>query len=117
MTMEISSTVVDSINVLEISGSFDIYTVTGVRAWFDQAATQSPLFIVVDLAQVDFIDSTALAILVQGLKRARERDGDISLSGLRAPVRMVFELTRLDKVFEIYPTKEEAIAAFHKHRA
>jgi anti-anti-sigma regulatory factor len=39
------------------------------------------------------------------------------LSGLRAPVRMVFELTRLDKVFEIYPTKEEAIAAFHKHRA
>lgn len=109
--MELTSTIVNQVNVLEISGSFDIYTGGVVRAWFDEATKNPPVLIVVDLAQVDFIDSTALATLVQGLKRAREQNGEIFLSSLRAPVRMVLEMTRLDKVFEIYATKEDAVAA------
>ena len=109
--MELTSTIVNQVNVLDVSGSFDIYTAGVVRAWFEEATAKPPALIVVDLAHVDFIDSTALATLVQGLKRARVQKGDIYLSSLHAPVRMVLELTRLDKVFEIYTTKEDAVAA------
>ena len=101
-----------NVNVIELSGSFDIYNASKVRSCMDQVALELPVNIVVDLAQVDFIDSTALATLIHGKKIARENQGDIRLSGLRQPVRMVFELTRLDKVFEILGNQEEAIQAF-----
>jgi anti-sigma B factor antagonist len=110
--MELTSNQINEINILELSGSFDIYTATTVRDWMEQATASTPANIVVDLSGVNFIDSTALATLVQGIKRARQHQGDIRLSGLARPVRMVFELTRLDKVFEIYSTKEAAVQAF-----
>ena len=110
--MKLSSHQINNVNVLKLSGSFDIYTATTVREWMDTATQSIPSNIVVDLSEVDFIDSTALATLIQGMKRARSNQGDIRLSGLRQPVRMVLELTRLDKMFEIYVGCEEAIRAF-----
>ena len=46
------------------------------------------------------------------MKRARQRDGDLRLCCLQRPVRMIFELTRLDKAFEIFAGEDEAIQAF-----
>lgn len=66
----------------------------------------------VNLEQVNFVDSTALATLVQGMKRARQQGGDLYLAHLQPPVRMIFELTRLDKAFAIYASEEEAVRAF-----
>jgi len=40
------------------------------------------------------------------------QDGDLYICGLQQPVRIIFELTRLDKFFEIFPAEEDAIAAF-----
>jgi anti-sigma B factor antagonist len=110
--LELSSHQVKNVNVLKLSGSFDIYAAKVVREWMNTATQLVPSNIVVDLSDVDFIDSTALATLIQGMKRARSNQGDIRLSGLRQPVRMVLELTRLDKMFEIYVGSEEAIRAF-----
>jgi anti-sigma B factor antagonist len=112
--MEIKTTHSASVNVLEISGNFDIYTAGEVRDWFEKTTSKSPANIVVDLSDVNFIDSTALATLVQGMKRAREMNGDIRLSGLQPSVRMVLELTRLDKVFEIFPRQTDAVQAFER---
>ena len=110
--MKIISETFNNIKILEISGSFDIYSATPVRYWLDQALEDSPAYIVIDLTNVNFIDSTALAILMQGIKRAREMKGDMYLCGLQAPVRMVLELTRLDNIFEIFPSKDKAIFGF-----
>jgi anti-sigma B factor antagonist len=110
--MELSSIQSSTVNVLKMSGSFDIYTAGEVREWIEKSTEKSPANIVVDMEEVDFIDSTGLATLVQGLKHAREMDGDIRLSGVQQPVRMVFELTRLDKVFEIYAQQTDAVQAF-----
>lgn len=110
--MELNANQINEIKILEISGSFDIYTAAEVRTWIEQSTSEPPANIIVDLTEVDFIDSTALATLVQGMKWARENNGDIRLSGLQRPVRMVLELTRLDKVFEIFPDKRDAVAAF-----
>ncbi len=110
--MGIRSNIENNIKVLEITGSFDIYSASPVREWLERTVKEAPANIVVDLSAVHFIDSTALAILVQGMKQAREKSGDIRLCGLQQPVRMVLELTRLDKVFEIFPSKNEALSGF-----
>ena len=65
-----------------------------------------------NLENVVFVDSTALATLVQAMKRCRQLDGDLRLSNLKQPVRMIFELTRLDRAFEIFNLEEEAVGAF-----
>jgi len=112
--MELETSHFTSVNVLKISGSFDIYTAGEVRDWFGETISNSQANIVVDLSEVTFIDSTALATLVQGMKQAREMNGDIRISGLQEPVRMVLELTRLDSVFEIYPKQTDAVQAYEK---
>ena len=65
--------------------------------------------IVVDLQDVDFVDSSGLGLLIALLKRAAQRDGDVKLAGLQKNVRMVFEITRTYKVFDIYDSVEEAL--------
>ncbi len=64
---------------------------------------------VLNLTEVHFIDSTGLAALVKIAKHYREKGGDIVLCGLQKPVRIIFEITRLDKVFAIVGTLEDAI--------
>ncbi len=110
--MDIKTNIVNNIKVLQIFGNFDVYTAGPVREWIEAASAELPPNIVIDMGEVHFIDSTALAVLVQGMRRSRERNGDIHLCGLQQPVRMVLELTRLDKVFEIYSNQSEAMTGF-----
>ena len=67
--------------------------------------------IVVSLAEVNFIDSSGLACLVQGMKHCRSAGGDLYLCELRQPVRGIFELTRLDRAFVVLGSESEAAAA------
>ena len=110
--MDLISKESGGVSILEISGRFDSHTAPAVREWLLSETAAAPANIVINLGNVEFIDSTGLSTLVQGMKRARELNGDIRLSGLRQPVRMVIELTRLDKVFETYITEDEAVRAF-----
>lgn len=64
---------------------------------------------VVDLSSAEFIDSAFLGALVTALKRATAHDGDIILVGLQKPVKAMFELTRLHRIFQIHETTESAL--------
>ena len=101
-----------AINILELSGRFDAYEVPPVKEMLQEMVQKSPAQVVINLGQVNFVDSSALAAMVQGMKHCRENSGDLHLCQLQQPVRIIFELTRLDKAFEIYATEEEAVAAF-----
>jgi anti-sigma B factor antagonist len=67
---------------------------------------------VIDLKQVDFMDSAGLGTLIAVLKRITERGGDMKIACLQKKPRMVFEITRAYKVFEIYDTVDEALNMF-----
>jgi anti-sigma B factor antagonist len=67
---------------------------------------------VVDLKEVEFMDSAGLGTLIAALKRVTEQGGDMKLACLQKKPRMVFEITRAYKVFEIYNSVDEAIRAF-----
>lgn len=67
-------------------------------------------WIVLDLSAVDFVDSSALGAIVSGLK-ALGRSGDLVIAGAKPPVTALFALTRMDKVFRMFPAVADAVAA------
>lgn len=68
--------------------------------------------LIVNLSDVRFVDSSGLGSLVSGFKNASARNGSLKLCGLQPQVKSMFELTRLHRVFEIFPGSDEALASF-----
>ncbi len=67
---------------------------------------------VVDFTNTGYIDSSGLGVLVSLAKKIRESGGDLVLAGLNEDLRTLFELTKLDTLFAIQPSTEEAISGF-----
>ena len=67
---------------------------------------------VIDFTHTGYIDSSGLGVLVSLSKKIREQGGDLRLAGLNEDLQTLFELTKLDTLFAISRTAEEALAAF-----
>lgn len=65
---------------------------------------------VIDMAHVDFIDSSGLCALVGGLNAARHRGCRLVICNLSVTVRLIFEITQLDQLFEIFDSLEQIIS-------
>ncbi len=81
---------------------------TQMLTFFDEGKNN----LIIDLKAVRFVDSSGLGSLVSGFKNASARNGNLKLCGLQPQVRSMFELTRLHRVFEIFPDSDEALASF-----
>jgi anti-sigma B factor antagonist len=68
--------------------------------------------VVLDLTRLRFVDSSGLGALISCLRLVNARGGDLKLFGMSSDVRAVFELVRMDRVFEIFPTSDDALRAF-----
>ncbi len=64
--------------------------------------------ILLDLSKVEFVDSSFLGALVMQLKRVMAKNGEMRLFGLQPPVKKLFEMLRLYRIFEIFDTEEQA---------
>lgn len=106
--MEIKKSTKQNAAILYLKGRFDAHEVAPVREWFKDLGEANYKHWVVNLADVNFIDSSALSTLVQGLKLSREKGCELVLCELQPAVRIIFELTRLDKAFLIVTTEQEA---------
>jgi anti-sigma B factor antagonist len=95
--------------VLEVSGEVDIYTAPKLREKLVELVESGNERIVVDLEGVGFMDSTGLGSLVAGLKRVKERDGEMVLVCTRDPVLKVLGITGLDRVFSVHGSVSEAL--------
>jgi len=109
--MEATQTVARGVVLLRFSGRFDAYQAPTVRRWLSDAELTSSR-IVIDLSEVSFLDSSGLSLLVQQMKACRAAGGDLRLSGLQPPVRLIFELTRLERTFAIFASAPKAVASF-----
>jgi anti-sigma B factor antagonist len=69
--------------------------------------------VVFDLSQLRFVDSSGLGAILSCLRRLNGAGGDLKLCGLAKPVRALFELVRMHKIFDIYPTRDEAVRSLH----
>lgn len=69
--------------------------------------------IVLDLSQVRHIDSAGIEMLLHCLEEAMKRDGDLKLSDVSREAHVILELMRVDRVFEVFLTTEEAVRSFN----
>lgn len=90
-------------------GRLDLDGGLALRQEMDKFVPQNGDLWVIDLASVDFIDSSGLGALVTGVKSARQNNCRLVLCNVKATVRLIFELTQLDTVFEIFDTYEDML--------
>jgi len=97
--------------VVEVGGEIDVYTAPKLREQLVELVQNGSYHLVVDMEQVEFLDSTGLGVLVGGLKRVRAHDGSLRLVCTQERILKIFRITGLTKVFPIHDTVEEAAAA------
>ena len=96
--------------VVDVVGDVDLNRSPRLQAALLKLLDKSPSRIVVNLAGVGYMDSSGVASLVKLLSRTRKMGLSLSLVGVDGRVRSVFEITRLDRIFNIFDTEEEALA-------
>jgi anti-sigma B factor antagonist len=101
----------DAVAVIALSGEVDIYTAPQFKERMLELLDGGVTNLVVDLSQVTFIDSTALGVLIGGVRRVNSAGGAMALVVVSRPVQRVLSITGLDRVFTIHETREAALEA------
>ena len=111
MNFQINDEQIDAdTHVIELGGEIDLYTAPEFKERMVQVIEDGKKQVIVDLSKATFIDSTTLGVLVGGVKRLRPTGGSLALVCTDQNISKIFEITGLDRVFTIYPTREDAIA-------
>src|SRR5882762_559974 len=100
----------DRSNLLSLKGEIDLHVSPSVTASLDGIIDKKPERLVVDLSDVTSIDSAGLAALIQAMQKVEAYGGKFLLAGLQETVRSIFEISRLDQVFQIFPDADAALA-------
>lgn len=100
----------DTICVMHIEGEVDVYTAPQLKQDIVEIAERGVKHLIINLSKVEYLDSTGLGVLIGGLKRLREGEGNLVLVGPGMRILRIFEITGLDKIFDIYETEDEAAA-------
>ena len=96
--------------VMRVSGEIDMATAPKLRQHVQNVTARGPDGLVLDLDRVDFIDSTGLGVMVGAAKRMRMSDGALRIVCSQSHLVELFELTRLNEVFDLFETLDDALA-------
>lgn len=106
---------VDNIPIVALKGEIDLHTCAEMRNTLRELIEKGHHQIVINLAEVPYLDSAALGVMVDAVRRVREHEGGISLVSTTPFVRRAFEITRLVKIFQLYDTNEAALTEIRAH--
>lgn len=110
--MKISTRQINTATILDISGNIDMSNSTEVRkALLNEIRIQKVPRVVVNLSAVNYIDSSGVASLVEGLKASRDMHSRLVLFGLNDSPRELFKISHLLKLFEVYDDETQAMAS------
>ncbi len=90
------------------SGRLNMVSAPNLRAYIDEVVASGVNRIVVNLADTTFMDSSGLGALIGCLKAARQAGGDLRIAAVQPQVKMVLELTSMDRVLTSYVSGEAA---------
>jgi anti-sigma B factor antagonist len=96
--------------VVELEGELDIYTAPRFEEALRHSMEAGARHLLVDLTRVNFIDSTALSVVVDAVKRLHAVRGSLDVICRDANLRRTFEITGLTRILAIYASREEALA-------
>jgi len=101
----------DQTRVLAAMGEIHVSTAPDLSEHLSRAIADGRTRLVLDLSEVEFIDSTGLSVLLAGLRRLTRRDGALALVCSNPTVLRLFEITKLDSTFKIVGSRAEALAS------
>ena len=98
-------------NILPLEGDIDLHVSPGVTESLNAIIKKKPEWIVIDLSRATYIDSAGVAALILAMQEVEAYGGKFFLSGLQETLRSIFETSRLDRIFRIFPDVNAAVAA------
>lgn len=101
----------DDLGVISLSGEVDIFTAPQFKESLVELLDSGVRRLLVDLSAVTFIDSTALGVLIGGVRRVNGFGGTMAIVVATRPVERVLSVTGLDRVLSMYPTRADALDA------
>lgn len=97
-------------NIIHISGEIDMYSSPTLRDQLMSLIKRKIPIVFVDLKDVTYMDSSGIATFVEGLKSLKKYGGRIKFYNVPRGIMDIFKFSRLDSVFEIYKTLDDAIS-------
>jgi anti-sigma B factor antagonist len=95
--------------IMDLVGDIDLHRAANLRASLLDVVQEKPALTVINMSQVEFMDSSGLATLVEALQISRRHNTKLRLVGMRPRVRGIFEISRLDGIFQICGSEAEAL--------
>ena len=111
MDLTLATRDVDGKTIVAVGGEIDVYTAPKLRDKITELVAAGVYDIVIDMEEVEFLDSTGLGVLVGGLKKVRAHDGSLQLVCNQDRLLKIFRITGLAKVFVIHESADAALAA------
>jgi anti-sigma B factor antagonist len=111
MDFDVETSEQDGYSVLTLRGEIDVYTAPHLRQAIVDLVDGGARDLVIDMTMVEFLDSTGLGVLVEGLKRVKRHDGSLSIVATQDKILKIFDITGLNKAFPIHATVGDAVAA------
>ncbi len=102
----------DEVVILDLAGELDLYSAGELKQTLTGTMERGRFNVLVNFEKVSYVDSSGIGVLISFLTKLKKEGGACKLVNVRGSVRMVFELTRLHKLFQIFETEEEALASF-----
>ena len=101
----------DHTTIVAVRGEIHVSTAQEFSRLLAETVDAGRIMLVLDLSDVEFIDSTGLSVLLNALRRVTRAGGRMALVCTNPTVLRLFEITRLDTTFEIVSSREEALRA------
>jgi anti-sigma B factor antagonist len=98
--------------IVRLDGRLDLVSSGDAKQQMVEAVERGQRRLVVDMANVDFVDSSGLGAIIGVLKAARQAGGDLRIARATSQLRSILKLTMLDRVLRPYETVEEALFGY-----
>ena len=110
MDLTLTTREADGKTIVAVGGEIDVYTAPKLRDKITELVAGGAYDLVVDMQEVEFLDSTGLGVLVGGLKKVRAHNGSLQLVCNQDRLLKIFRITGLAKVFAIHGSQADALA-------
>src|SRR5438105_5584621 len=90
----------DRPNVLPLEGEIDLHVSPEVAESLRAIVAKKPKRVVVDLTKVTYLDSSGLAVLIEGMQNVQEYGGNFAVAGVQESVQHILDIARLDQVLQ-----------------
>ena len=97
--------------VIAARGEIDLFTAPELKQVITDAIESGERRMAIDLTEESFLDSTALGVLIGAVKRLRSRGGALAVVNTDSSIAKTFQITGLDQIFTIVPSRAEALEA------